>query len=604
MLGPTRGTEDKKPIMPKKKGGGSKTGATPAASDAAPGRSRRRPTGAMARKPWEEPVPKAAPKKAKAEAKAPAPAPSSSRRRKATGAMARKPWEEEPAPKASPKKTKNKREEERGGRGREPEPEPEQEPQWDSVPFADYESANDEPEQERDLFEGEPEGEPLPSAISQWGQLSRVQQTAAAILGFTAQRWPAPEHLAVVEKQWEELTKEERTAAQVMRYTQEPWDAADSDDDGDDDDICTILSLGEWLGQLALGHIEDDVARALTWGRAAGGPEGTQLEALRDLKEADFEAMMAGLELEEALDVRFRAAAKNLKPPEDVHQAQLEPNAASHRLAGIDSHATWFVQDRDNAATKVQAVWRGRSQRKIPLPTPLTAVEAAAKVEWTAETRANVYNQVGGMSQKDQEELLEKMEREGNWVVKDADLQNYLLEEQAMGRLHTKKSKAAWEKSQASAEKRDAIQQFEKNKEDPEFRNKAATKPQALFRGYICRQKIKSQKETQQGAMFGVMKASGTLKRRRQLAIENKRHAAATKMSASYRGHVTRSELRKKRYEHDVKNLISHEDDHNEMGRILNTLERTATVDEPVEKSAHAKGAISIEESGFPLQES
>ena len=123
--------------MPKKAG-------SKGAAEGSPARSRRRPTGAMARKPWEEAPPKKKePKAKKAAAPEPAPAPSSSRRRRATGAMARKPWEEKAPAKASPKKARKG--------GREPEPEPEQEPeaQWDAVPFADY---VDEPEQERDLF--------------------------------------------------------------------------------------------------------------------------------------------------------------------------------------------------------------------------------------------------------------------------------------------------------------------------------------------------------------------------------------------------------------------------------------------------------------------
>ena len=48
-----------------------------------------------------------------------------------------------------------------------------------------------------------------------------------------------------------------------MRYTQELWDAADSDDDADDD-ICKTLSLGDWLGQLALAAVR--VAHSFVWG--------------------------------------------------------------------------------------------------------------------------------------------------------------------------------------------------------------------------------------------------------------------------------------------------------------------------------------------------
>ena len=67
-----------------------------------------------------------------------------------------------------------------------------------------------------------------------------------------------------------------------MRYTQELWDAADSDDDADDD-ICKTLSLGDWLGQLALGRIEGYVGSFL-----GEGLSGTQLEALRDMKAGKY----------------------------------------------------------------------------------------------------------------------------------------------------------------------------------------------------------------------------------------------------------------------------------------------------------------------------
>ena len=70
---------------------------------------------------------------------------------------------------------------------------------------------------------------------------------------------------------------------------------------------------------------------------------------------ADFDALMASLELDEALDVRLRAAVINLKPPEEAHQATLEADAgvmaASHRLAAdanrVDTHIPHTGEARD-----------------------------------------------------------------------------------------------------------------------------------------------------------------------------------------------------------------------------------------------------------------
>ena len=541
--------------MPKKTG----RAARAAAADTAPSSSRRRRvTGAMARKPWEEAPPKKkkAAKSARAPEPAPAPAPSSSRRRRATGAMAQKPWAEAP----------KKRAQQQSRTEPEPEPEPEPDPAaWEQLPFA----ADDEEGADDDMFAGlEPEGEPLPSTVGQWAQLSLVQQTAATLLGFTAERWPAPEHLTVVEKMWVELSREERTAAQVMRYTQDLWDAADSDDDADPDDICTSLSLGQWLDQQGLAHIEQATQEFLE-GRA-----GTQLEALRDLSPHELDELIERMGLAESLEARFRAAVTNLRPPEresDV-QGDADVMAASHRLQAVDSHATWFVSERETAATKLQARWRGRMQRKIGLPKP-------EPVAWTAETRAKVYMEVGVMSKEEQEALLEKMETEGEWVIRDRDLRNYLLEQKAMGHLHTKKSKKL-------EEKREAKKAFEADFDG------AATKLQAQWRGYQTRKARKTAAEEASVAMWGVMDAAGKFKRRRELAIENKRHAAATRMQSTYRGHVARSDLRKRRHEDALRNAISHEEDHKEFGSILYTLERAATVDEPVEKSAHAKAHL------------
>ena len=63
-------------------------------------------------------------------------------------------------------------------------------------------------------------------------------------------------------------------------------------------------------------------------------------------------------------------------------------------------------------------------------------------------------------------------------------------------------------------------------------------------------------------------------------------------MQSTYRGHVARSRIRKQRHEEALRNAISHEDDHKEFGSILYVLERAATIDEPVEKSAHAKAHL------------
>lgn len=512
---------------------------------------RRRVTGAMARKPWEE----APPQKPKTRPKPsplpePASAPVASRRRRTTGAMAQKPWAEAPKRRA-------------------PEPEPEPEPKdagWEKLPFAE-----DEAEDVDDyLFAGlEPEGEPLPSTVAQWAQLSLVQQTAAKLLGFAAASWPAPEHLAVVEKMWVELTKEERTAAQVMRYTQELWDAADSDDDDDDNtDVCKLLSLGQWLGQQGLSHTEQVVTKFVE------RRPGTQLEALRDLLVEELDELVSSMELEDSLEARFRGAVANLRPHSAKADISADPGvaAASHRLRAVDNHAAWFIAEREGAATKLQARWRGRAQRKIGLPQP-------QPVEWTAERRAKVYYEVGAMSKEEQEALLEKMEAEGEWVVRDRDLRNYLMEQKAMGHLGTKKSKQI-------QQAREAKRAFEADVDG------AATKLQAQWRGYRSRKARKTAAATANAAMWGVMDASGKFRRRRELAIENKRHAAATRVQSTYRGHVARSHLRKRRHEEALRNAISHEDDHKEFGSILYTLERAATVDEPVEKSAHAKAHL------------
>ena len=512
---------------------------------------RRRVTGAMARKPWEEAPPQKPKSRAKpSPAPEPASAPVASRRRRATGTMAQKPWAEAPKRRAPEP---------------EPEPEPELEPKdagCEKLPFAedDAEKADD------DIFAGlEPEGEPLPSAIAQWAQLSLVQQTAAKLLGFSAASWPAPKHLAVVEKMWIELTKEERTAAQVMRYTQELWDAVDSDEDTD---VGKSLSLGQWLGEQGLSHTEQVVTKFVE------NRPGAQLEVLRDLLVEELDELVSSMELEDSLEARFRGAVASLRP----HQAKAEISAdagvvaASHRLRAVDNHAAWFIAERETAATKLQARWRGRVQRKIGLPQP-------QPVEWTAERRAKVYHEVGGMSKAEQEALLEKMEAEGEWVVRDRDLRNYLMEQKAMGHLGTKKSKQI-------QQVREAKKAFEADVDG------AATKLQAQWRGYRSRKARKTAAATANAAMWGVMDASGKFRRRRELAIENKRHAAATRVQSTYRGHVARSHLRKRRHEEALRTAISHEDDHKEFGSILYTLERAATVDEPVEKSAHAKAHL------------
>jgi len=153
------------------------------------------------------------------------------------------------------------------------------------------------------------------------------------------------------------------------------------------------------------------------------------------------------------------------------------------------------------------------------------------------------------------------------------------MEQKAMGHLHTKKSKQVQEIHEAKMA-------FEADLDG------AATKLQAQWRGYRARQARKTATEEASATMWGVMEASGKFRRRRELAIENKRRAAATRVQSTYRGHVARSYLRKKRHEESLRTAISHEDDHKEFGSILYTLERAATVDEPVEKSAHAKAHL------------
>ena len=398
----------------------------------------------MAKKPWAEPAPKVKREKKALPEPEPEPEqkPRTSRRRRATGAMAKKPWEDSP-----PKVKRKKKGKTKAAAAASPPPSPAPGP-W---------AVDAEPEDE-------PEQQPLPSTIGEWGQLSLVERTAAQLLGFTAERWPAPAHLTVVEKVWSELSSEERVAAEVMRYTQALWDAEDSDDEmaHAHADPCATQTLEEWLDELGLAVCQAPLEMEL-----GEHPPEEMLAALRDLDEASLDTLSLKLALEYDEDERFRAAVERLKPDEEHQRLQAEVDSISshHRLAQLDKHASFMHAERDAAATKMQARWRGCQARKSgvlptgqasgsatepePEPEPeqaplqLSLDEAAGapppdRSNMTdAERRAAVYNLVGSMTREELEAMLERMDKEGPYVVTDDDLRLYLLEEQAAGRLMT-----------------------------------------------------------------------------------------------------------------------------------------------------------------------
>ena len=89
-----------------------------------------------------------------------------------------------------------------------------------------------------------------------------------------------------------------------------------------------------------------------------------------------------------------------------------------------------------------------------------------------------------------------------------------------------------------------------------------------------------------------VLNASGKLKRRRKKTKEDKIRDSATLIQAVFRGHQARKILRKHLHKKALENAISHEQDHREFGSILYELERRATVEEPLKRSAKAQAHL------------
>jgi len=92
------------------------------------------------------------------------------------------------------------------------------------------------------LWSGTPATSPDDYDDDDWDELPPHIQTAANVLGYTAEMWDhdkSPDNL----KDWKDLTPAERDAATLLGYNATTWD---DDDDGEDESTAEDESFSEW----------------------------------------------------------------------------------------------------------------------------------------------------------------------------------------------------------------------------------------------------------------------------------------------------------------------------------------------------------------------
>jgi hypothetical protein len=254
----------------------------------------------------------------------------------------------------------------------------------ETSPREDAEGQPAREQQEEEEEEGGSATEPLPTVQSRWNRLSTVERTAAKLLGFARDTWPAPAHLRVFGKVWSELSHEEVVAAEVLRYSAEIWDEA---------------------GSSASSESESD------------SDSGDEAENATDREQSDDGG---GGEEQEARTQKVGAgmAAKGEQTAVAVPPAM---SAFDRRLQRLQSHADFRVMEREGAATKLQARWRGRSARRLralhsgapPDDGAAADVDGEAEALSTLQLAQSAFVDRHALSTQQQEDLLAMLEQEG-----------------------------------------------------------------------------------------------------------------------------------------------------------------------------------------------